>query len=157
MWVTCDVLFKKYTKKQKYITIVEMYFLLLYNWPCNRARRQSGFPTFISCQRQDTNVLPKRRQLHQGDKLCDVGTVPLVARWPVYLACGSDVDGKPHYTHHGWSLQSTELDKTNLWINLVNWWTHIHTGHKMRWTVAHNSYLQYSDSYFTVLQYSFKL
>ena len=42
----------------------------------NRARRQSGFPTFISCQRQDANVLPKRRQSHQGDKLCDVSTVP---------------------------------------------------------------------------------
>ena len=52
--------------------------------PDNRARRQSGFPTFISCQRQDANVLPKRRQSHQGDKLCDVSTVPLVARWPVF-------------------------------------------------------------------------
>ena len=50
----------------------------------NRARRQSGLPTFISCQRQDANVPPKRRQLHQGDKLCDVSTVPLVARWPVF-------------------------------------------------------------------------
>ena len=59
----------------------------------NRARRQSGFPTFISCQRQDANVLPKRRQSHQGDKLCDVSTVPLVARWPVFLARGSDADG----------------------------------------------------------------
>ena len=58
----------------------------------NRARRQSGFPTFISCQRQDANVLPKRR-----DKLCDVSTVPLVARWPVFLARGSDADGEPHY------------------------------------------------------------
>ena len=63
----------------------------------NRARRQSGFPTFISCQRQDVNVLPKRRQSHQGDKLCDVSTVPLVARWPVFLARGSDADGEPHY------------------------------------------------------------
>ena len=63
----------------------------------NRVRRQSGFPTFISCQRQDANVLPKRRQLHQGDKLCDVSTVPLVARWPVFLARGSDADGEPHY------------------------------------------------------------
>ena len=65
-------------------------------WP-NRARRQSGFPTFISCQRQDANVLPERRQSHQGDKLCDVSTVPLVARWPVFLARGSDADGEPHY------------------------------------------------------------
>ena len=63
----------------------------------NRARRQSGFPTFISCQRQDVNVLPKRRQSHQGDKLCDVSTVPLVARWPVFLARGSDADGGPHF------------------------------------------------------------
>ena len=55
----------------------------------NRARHQSGFPTFISCQRQDANVLPKRRQSHQGDKLCDVSTVSLVARWPIYLARGS--------------------------------------------------------------------
>ena len=55
----------------------------------NRTRRQRGFPTFISCQRQDVNVLPKRRQSHQGDKLCDVSTVPLVARWPVFLARGS--------------------------------------------------------------------
>ena len=63
----------------------------------NRARRQSGFPTFIPCQRQDAKVLPKRRQSHQGDKLCDVSTVPLVARWPVYfLARGSDADGEPH-------------------------------------------------------------
>ena len=64
-----------------------------FNW--NRARRQSGFPTFISCQRQDANVLPKRRQSHQGDKLCDVSTVPLVARGPVFLARGSDADGEP--------------------------------------------------------------
>ena len=62
----------------------------------NRVRRQSGFPTFISCQRQDANVLPERRQSHQGDKLCDVSTVPLVARWPVFLARGSDADGEPH-------------------------------------------------------------
>ena len=62
----------------------------------NRVRRQSGFPTFISCQRQDINVLPKRRQSHQGDKLCDVSTVPLVARWPVFLARGSNADGEPH-------------------------------------------------------------
>ena len=64
----------------------------------HRARRQSGFPTFIPCQRQDANVLPKRRQSHQGDKLCDVSTVPLVARWPVFLARGSDADGEPHCT-----------------------------------------------------------
>ena len=64
----------------------------------NRARRQRGFPTFISRQRQDANMLPKRRQSHQGDKLCDVSMVPLVARWPVFLACGSDADGEPHCT-----------------------------------------------------------
>ena len=53
---------------------------------------------FISCQRQAAHVLPKRRQSHQleGDKLCDVSTVPLVARWPVFLARGSDADGEPH-------------------------------------------------------------
>ena len=44
-------------------------------------------------------MLPKRRQSHQGDKLCDVSTVPLVARWPVFLARGSDADGEPHYAH----------------------------------------------------------
>ena len=33
----------------------------------------------------------------QGDKLCDVSTVPLVARWPVFLARGSDADGEPHW------------------------------------------------------------
>ena len=43
-------------------------------------------------------MLPKRRQSHQGDKLCDVSTVPLVARWPVFLARGSDADGEPHYS-----------------------------------------------------------
>ena len=62
----------------------------------NRARRQTGFPTFISCQREDANVLPERRQSHQGDKLCDVSTVSLVARWPVFLARWSDADGEPH-------------------------------------------------------------
>ena len=67
----------------------------------NRTRRRSGFPTFISCQRQDANVLPKRRQSHQGDKLCDVSTVPLVARWPVFLARGSDADGEPHSAQPG--------------------------------------------------------
>ena len=66
-------------------------------WGNNRVRRQSGFPTFISCQRQGPNVLPKRRQSHQGDKLCDVSTVPLVARWPVFLARRSDADGEPHW------------------------------------------------------------
>ena len=44
-------------------------------------------------------MLPKRRQSHQGDKLCDVSTVPLVARWPVFLARGSDADGEPHYNN----------------------------------------------------------
>ena len=69
------------------------------------ARRQSGFPTFISCQRQDAHVLPKRRQSHQGDKLCDVSTVPLVARWPVLLAGGSHADGEPHcFGGHGHML-----------------------------------------------------
>ena len=72
-----------------------MRFTKLFNGR-NRARRQSGFPTFIPCQRQDANVLLKRRQSHQGDKLCDVSTVPLVARWPVFLARGSDADGEPH-------------------------------------------------------------
>ena len=71
---------------------------VVFRYCCNRARRQSGFPTFISCKRQDANVLPKRRQSHQGDKLCDVSTVPLVARWPVFLARGSDADGEPHST-----------------------------------------------------------
>ena len=89
----------------------------------NRARRQSGFSTFISCQRQDANVLPKRQQLHQGDKLCDVSTVPLVARWPVFLARGSDADGEPHwvlsvevvaglciYTYRSQAAMSTHAD-----------------------------------------------
>ena len=67
----------------------------------NRVRRQSGFPTFIPCQRQDVNVLPKRRQSHQGDKLCDVSTVPLGARWPVFLARGCDADGEPHLEWSG--------------------------------------------------------
>ena len=56
---------------------------------------RADFPR-LSCQRQDAHVLPKRRQSHQGDKLCDVSTVPLVARWPVFLARGSDADGEPH-------------------------------------------------------------
>ena len=83
----------------------------------NGAHRQSRFPTFISCQRQDANVLPKRRQSHQGDKLCDVSTVPLVARWPVFLARGSDADGEPHYTctWPGWPVEnSLPLDLTVL-------------------------------------------
>ena len=47
-------------------------------------------------------MLPKRRQSHQGDKLCDVSTVPLAARWPVFLARGSDADGEPHSaSNHG--------------------------------------------------------
>ena len=71
-------------------------YIQMHVYCANRARRQSGFPTFISCQRQDPNVLPKRRQSHQGDKLCDVSTVLLVARWPVFLARGSDADGEPH-------------------------------------------------------------
>ena len=65
--------------------------------PYNSARRQSRFPMFIPCQCQDANVLPKRQQSHQGDKLCDVSTVPLVARWPVFLARGSDANGEPHF------------------------------------------------------------
>ena len=73
------------------------HFELWVNRLVNRARRQSEFPMFISCQRQDTNMLPKQRQSHQGDKLCDVSTVPLVARWPVFLARGSDADGEPHW------------------------------------------------------------
>ena len=72
------------------------HYLAAVDTAANRARRQSGFPTFISCQRQDAHVLPKRRQSYQGDKLCDVSTVPLVARWPVFLARGSDADGEPH-------------------------------------------------------------
>ena len=87
----------------------------------NRARRQSGFPMFISCQRQDVNVLPKRRQSHQGDKLCDVSTVPLVACWPVFLARGSDADSKPHLSINcleGWSLSLLSLIKhaLNNWV-----------------------------------------
>ena len=44
---------------------------------------RADFRRLYTCQRQDAHVLPKRRQSHQGDKLCDVSTVPLVARWPV--------------------------------------------------------------------------
>ena len=69
---------------------------LIWGTEPNRVCRQSAFPTFISCQHQDPNVLPKRRQSHQGDKLCDVSMVPLVARWPIFLARGSDTDGEPH-------------------------------------------------------------
>ena len=72
----------------------------------NRARRQSGFPTFISCQHQDPNVLPEQRQSHQGDKLCDVSTVPLVARWPVLLARGSHLDGEPHWIQRSGESQA---------------------------------------------------
>ena len=72
-----------------------------YTVTCNRVRRQSGFPTFISCQRQDANVLPKRRQSHQGDKLCDVSTVPLVARWPVFLAADLTRTANPTDTRSG--------------------------------------------------------
>ena len=76
----------------------------LCNCKATRARRQSRFPTFISCQPQDANVLPKRRQSHQGDKPCDISTVPLVARWPVFLARWSDADGEPH-CYMEWLLQ----------------------------------------------------
>ena len=90
----------------------------------NRVCRQSGFPTFISCQRQDPKVLPKRRQSHQGDKLCDVSTVPLVARWPVFLARGSDADGEPHLTGTNYdqtcSVLTTGYDPMeNDWIIVV--------------------------------------
>ena len=86
----------------------------------NRVRRQSGFPTFISCQRQDANVLPEGRQSHQGNKLCDVSTVPLVARWPVFLARGSDADGEPH-SHQAprnllvsfWQVLARKLTRTD--------------------------------------------
>ena len=87
----------------------------------NRVRRQSGFPTFISCQHQDPNVLPKQRQSHQGDKLCDVSTVPLVARWPVILACGSDADGEPHWLMlpvHDWLMLPTH---NWLMLPIHNW------------------------------------
>ena len=77
---------------------VEHITTFMYYTGLNRVRRQSRFPTFISCQRQDPNVLPKRRQSHQGDKLCDVSMVPLVARWPVFSARGSDADSEPHWT-----------------------------------------------------------
>ena len=62
---------------------------------------RADFRRLYPAQRQDANVLPKRRQSHQGDKLCDVSTVPLVARWPVFLARGSDADGEPHYVDFG--------------------------------------------------------
>ena len=65
-------------------------------WLAYRGPLSERISDVISCQRQDANVLPKRRQSHQGDKLCDVSMVPLVARWPVFLARGSDADGKPH-------------------------------------------------------------
>ena len=88
---------------------------ILFTVPDNRARRQSGFPTFISCQRQDANVLPKRRQSHQGDKLCDVSTVPLVAHWPVLLARGSDADGEPHYSNY---VEAADFYEASLLTNL---------------------------------------
>ena len=56
---------------------------------------RADFRRLYPANRQDVNVLPKRRQSHQGDKLCDVSTVPLVARGPVFLARGSDADGEP--------------------------------------------------------------
>ena len=90
---------------------------------CNRVCRQSRFPTFISCQRQDPNVLPKRRQSHQGDKLCDVSTVPLVARWPVLLARGSDADSEPHNIYLiARMLIFNQLVKCteSLWVS--SWW-----------------------------------
>ena len=74
------------------VSPMDTWVVLHIAWPApalfvpNRVHRQSGFLTFISCQRQDAHVLPKRRQSHRGDKLCDVSTVPLVARWPVFLA-----------------------------------------------------------------------
>ena len=91
----------------------------------NRARRQSGFPTFISCQCQDANVLPKQRQSHQGDKLCDVSTVPLVARWPVFLAHGCDADGEPHCL----PVQTSEpLANQKSIIVGRYWFCYLHTG-----------------------------
>ena len=74
----------------------------------NRARHQSRFPTFISCQRQDANVLPQQRQSHQGDKLYDVSTVLLVACWPVLLARGSHADGEPHSININWRFVGFE-------------------------------------------------
>ena len=61
---------------------------------------RADFRRLYPANAKDPNVLPKRRQSHQGDKLCDVSTVPLVARWPVFLARGSDADGEPHYYHN---------------------------------------------------------
>ena len=74
----------------------------------NRARRQSRFLMFISCQRQDPNVLPKRWQSHQGDKHCDVSTVPSVARpyfWPADLTRTANP-----------ILQTTHFHANKLWI-----------------------------------------
>ena len=101
MWWICWETNQTYKKKKSpshsillYPKSMELLLHLLWSY---RVHRQSGFPMFISCQRQDPNVLPKRQQSHQGDKLCDVSTVPLVARWPIFLACGSDTDGEPHW------------------------------------------------------------
>ena len=69
------------------------------------------------------HVLPKRRQSHQGDKLCDVSTVPLVARWPVFLARGSDADGKPHCVcaleskHYSCQASSVHLPPSDQLVN----------------------------------------
>ena len=93
-----------------------------YEWSQNRARRQSGFPTFIPCQRQDVNVLPERRQSHQGDKLCDVSTVPLVARGPVFLARGSDADGEPHFQPYTYACPTKEFDATK--ESVATPWSH---------------------------------
>ena len=57
----------------------------------NRARRQSGFPTVISCQRQDPNVA-QATTIDQGDKLCNVSTVDEVGPYP------ADLNGEPHWT-----------------------------------------------------------
>ena len=87
----------------------------------NRARRQSGFPTFIPCQRQDTNVLPKRRQSHQGDKLCDVSTVPLVARWPADLTrTANPIVHEPSVLHK--FCRAIVIEQPLLCLNLSNLW-----------------------------------
>ena len=70
---------------------------LLYPLPNNRARPSERI--------SDVYILPMPRRQRaaqatiatKGDKVCDVSTVPLVARWPVFLARGSDADGEPHY------------------------------------------------------------
>ena len=115
-------------------------------WQLNRARRQSGFPTIISCQRQDVNMLPKRQQSHKGDKLCDVSTVPLVARWPIFLARGSDADGEPHFRYihksafkHAVTDMKMLMTSSQLWLTLGKfcdiivsvWKTYMHILHKV--------------------------